>query len=189
MVDDADQSTLPLVFTAEEAAERLKLTKRAVITHGKRHGLCAVFGRKVVFTEQQLVQLLDAMRYKPKSSIHDRHVSAYAAGQSSNWVRELLNKQDAERKSRQQERRDRLAREREARRQKEAMDREVRLQVKRQASIAKREAKFAKAQQKKMERLDEKSRDPSYWTPERKRQFRQGRMARLNEVGSKPDAR
>lgn len=173
---------LPTVYTAEEAAARLKLTKRAVITYGKRYGLCAVYGRKVIFTGQQLVELLEAMRYKPDSTVEERYSAAYRSALALKDMRALLDEQQAVRQRKQQERRDQLAREREARRQRESTEREARLQVKRQAAIAKREHKFAKAQQKKMEHLDEKNRDPAYWTPERKRQLRQGRKARLEAI-------
>lgn len=184
MVNDSDQkqSSLPAIFTAEEAAERLKLTKRAVITHGKRYGLCAVYGRRVIFTEQQLVELLEALRYKPTWPEEDRYYLAYKSAQTKEWYEDLLREGQKKRERRKQERRDGLAREREARRQREAAEREERLQVKRQAAIAKREAKFANAQQKKMERLDEKNRDPAYWTPERKRLLRQERLARLETI-------
>lgn len=184
MVDDSDQkqSSLPAIFSAEEAAERLKLTKRAVITHGKRYGLCAVYGRRVIFTEQQLVELLEAMRYKPSSPTEERYSSTYAGHLALRRLRAKLESTQAEGQRKQQERRDQLAREREARRQREAAEREERLQVKRQAAIAKREAKFANAQQKEQEHLDENSRDPAYWTPERKRLLRQRRLARLETI-------
>lgn len=171
MTDKHQQSSLPAIFTAEEAAERLKLTKRAVITNGKRHGLCAIHGRQVIFTEQQLVHLLEAMRYKPISPTEKRYSAEYGGRLALQRLRKVLEAPQVEQRRRQQERRDALAREREAR-----------LQVKRQATIAKREQRFAKAQQKKAEQLDTQNRDPAYWTLERKEQLRQERLARLETI-------
>ncbi len=55
---------LERIYTADEAADYLKLTRRAVITAGKRYSLCFVRGRDVRFTASHLAELPRAMAYK-----------------------------------------------------------------------------------------------------------------------------
>ncbi|MBB3743760.1 excisionase family DNA binding protein [Rhizobium sp. BK591] len=56
--------TIPLdtIYTADEAAERLRLTNRGVIKLGKAHGLCSRVGRDYLFSEQDLLALWEVMR-------------------------------------------------------------------------------------------------------------------------------
>lgn len=111
-----DHGSLPAIFTADEAAQRLKLTKRAVITYGKRYGLCAILGRTVIFTEQHLVDLLEAARYKPSSPTEERYSSAYEGRRALERLRNVLKQRKQE--LGQQHRREPLAKERGARSQK-----------------------------------------------------------------------
>ncbi|MER8862063.1 helix-turn-helix domain-containing protein [Mesorhizobium sp. M0757] len=53
------------VYTLTEAAERLRLTNRGVAKIARRHGLCMVTGRKLLFTERDIEAILDTMRAAP----------------------------------------------------------------------------------------------------------------------------
>ncbi|MBY2997838.1 hypothetical protein [Rhizobium leguminosarum] len=62
------EPTIPLdtIYTAVEAAERLRLTNRGVIRLGKAHGLCSRVGRDYLFSEQDLLALWEVMREPAK---------------------------------------------------------------------------------------------------------------------------
>ncbi|MBY5785302.1 hypothetical protein HFN62_16420 [Rhizobium leguminosarum] len=61
-------ASIPLdtIYTADEAAERLRLTNRGVIRLGKAHGLCSRVGRDYLFSEQDLLALWEVMREPAK---------------------------------------------------------------------------------------------------------------------------
>ena len=42
------------ILDAEQAAEALRMTTRRLIKVARQHGLCLVYGRKVMFTAAQL---------------------------------------------------------------------------------------------------------------------------------------
>ena len=60
--------TAPLdtIYTADEAAERLRLTNRGVIKLAKEHGLCSRSGRNYLFSESDLLALWQVLREPPK---------------------------------------------------------------------------------------------------------------------------
>ncbi|MGO7512469.1 hypothetical protein ACC677_08615 [Rhizobium ruizarguesonis] len=62
------EPTIPLdtIYTADEAAERLRLTNRGVIKLGKAYGLCSRVGRDYLFSEQDLLALWEVMREPAK---------------------------------------------------------------------------------------------------------------------------
>lgn len=59
---------LDKIYTADEAAERLRLTNRGVIKLARQHGLCSRRGRDYLFSEKDLEALWEIMREPPKSS-------------------------------------------------------------------------------------------------------------------------
>ena len=79
------------VYTADEAAELLRLTRRAVITAGKRYGLCFVRGRQVIFLGKHLIALIEAMRFKPLANT--RYLQAYESGMAAGRLQKLLASQ------------------------------------------------------------------------------------------------
>lgn len=62
------EPTIPLdtIYTADEAAERLRLTNRGVIKLGKSYGLCSRRGRDYLFSEADLLALWEVLREPPK---------------------------------------------------------------------------------------------------------------------------
>jgi len=57
---------LDTIYTADEAAERLRLTNRGVIKLGKAYGLCSRRGRDHLFSEADLLALWDVLREPAK---------------------------------------------------------------------------------------------------------------------------
>ena len=59
--------TIPLdtIYTADEAAERLRLTNRGVIKLGRKYGLCSRRGRDYLFSEADMLALWEVLR-EPK---------------------------------------------------------------------------------------------------------------------------
>lgn len=59
--------TTPLdtVYTADEAAERLRLTKRAVMKLGRELGACSKIGRAFLFSEEDLLTIWKSTRAEP----------------------------------------------------------------------------------------------------------------------------
>lgn len=55
------------VYTLDEAAEQLRLTNRGVAKIARRHGLCMVTGRKLLFTESDVEAIKDTLRGAPTS--------------------------------------------------------------------------------------------------------------------------
>ena len=172
---------LDTIHTADEAAARLRITRRMVITLGQRYGCCSVHGRIVLFSEQDLLDLWQMLRATPREQPRPVAVKAELPGAAGIWIREYVRKQQAVREERKKLRRER-----------EAAAREQRLEEKRKASRAKAEERAAKRLEKAEAKaqakaeanaievpLDRKNRDPNYWTPERKEQLRADRRARL----------
>ncbi|TGR32971.1 MULTISPECIES: hypothetical protein [unclassified Mesorhizobium] len=84
MIDIPSFAGLGTIYTAKEAATRLKMTRRGVITLGKRYGCCSMHGRSVLFSEQDLLDIWQVMRApatetKPVSA---RAVAFYSADTS-----------------------------------------------------------------------------------------------------------
>ncbi|WP_391564523.1 helix-turn-helix domain-containing protein [Sinorhizobium meliloti] len=62
--------TIPLdkIYTTDEAAERLRVSRRTVIKLGRDLGSCSVIGREYFFSERDLFDIWQAQRAKPTSS-------------------------------------------------------------------------------------------------------------------------
>ncbi|MBX4965463.1 hypothetical protein [Rhizobium binae] len=60
------QAPLDTIYTADEAAERLRLTNRGVIKLGKAYGLCSRRGRDYLFSEADILALWEVLREPPK---------------------------------------------------------------------------------------------------------------------------
>lgn len=58
---------LDQIYTADEAAERLRLTNRGVIKLAKQYGLCSRRGRDYLFSEADILELWQVMREPAKS--------------------------------------------------------------------------------------------------------------------------
>jgi len=63
----AAQLPLDQIYTAAEAAGRLRLTIRGVIKLAKQHGLCSRVGRMYLFAEADILALWQIMREPPQS--------------------------------------------------------------------------------------------------------------------------
>lgn len=57
------------ILDAEEAAGALRLTTRRLIKVAKKHGLCLIYGRKIMFTPAQLADIVEVMKCPPKDGI------------------------------------------------------------------------------------------------------------------------
>ncbi|MBB2796899.1 UNVERIFIED_ORG: hypothetical protein GGD58_005818 [Rhizobium pisi] len=78
--------TVPLdtIYTAAEAAERLRLTNRGVIKLAKTYGLCSRRGRDYLFSESDVLALWEVLR-EPAKSPKPATVKIAPAG---DWMKE-----------------------------------------------------------------------------------------------------
>jgi len=62
--------TIPLdtVYTTDEAAERLRVSRRTMIKLGRDLGACSMIGREYFFSERDLLDIWQAQRAMPTSS-------------------------------------------------------------------------------------------------------------------------
>ncbi|MBY5349565.1 hypothetical protein [Rhizobium leguminosarum] len=60
------QAPLDTIYTADEAAKRLRLTNRGVISLAKAYGLCSRRGRDYLFSEADLLGLWEVLREPAK---------------------------------------------------------------------------------------------------------------------------
>ncbi|MGW9949815.1 hypothetical protein J2W92_005166 [Rhizobium leguminosarum] len=72
------------IYTADEAAERLRLTNRGVIKLGKAFGLCSRRGRDYLFSEADLLALWEVLREPPKQ----RKPQAVKVAPMGDWMKE-----------------------------------------------------------------------------------------------------
>ncbi|MBB6224594.1 helix-turn-helix domain-containing protein [Rhizobium leguminosarum] len=75
---------LDKVYTADEAAERLRLTNRGVIKIARKYGCCSRVGRDYLFSEQDLLALWEAIR-EPATSPKPATVKVAPVG---DWMKE-----------------------------------------------------------------------------------------------------
>ena len=68
MTPDNDNGPLGRVYTLQEAAEYLRMKPRSVAKVAKRHGLCTINGRDLLFSDSDVLQVWDAMRCKADTS-------------------------------------------------------------------------------------------------------------------------
>lgn len=192
MTDIPAPTQLGTIYTAKEAAARLRMTRHGVITIGRKYGCCAMHRRLVLFSEQDLLDIWQIMR-APATATKRATASAIAFYTSDATYKDLLRTEQRKREERARARQERQIKEREARRQRDAQEREARLAEKRQVSIAKREAREAKKRERTerqttiLASLDRKNRDREYWTEERKLALRKERVERMNQWGARPD--
>ncbi|HEV7305187.1 helix-turn-helix domain-containing protein [Ensifer sp.] len=149
------EPTVPLdtIYTADEAAARLRLTNRGVIKLAKAHGLCSRSGRNYLFSESDLLALWEVLREPPKVSklpTVKTHISDLRLYQT-------LQKLTANKKGRGRARWEAT----------NAKNKEMREATK--AAIEK---------WKDDEPLDHSKRDQDYWTPERKERRRLESLAK-----------
>ncbi|MER9170892.1 hypothetical protein NKI12_26770 [Mesorhizobium australicum] len=179
MSDIPSPTQLGTIYNAKEAASRLQMTPRGVITLGKRYGCCSMDGRNALFSEQDLLDIWQIMR-APATATKPVSVRSIAFYSSNASYRDLLRTVQREGDEKRRQRKER-----------ETAERERRLDIKREASRAKLDAKIAKrgaALEAKWalraaadaEPLDVNNRDPAYWTEERKLRLRDERIARLS---------
>ncbi|WP_455918872.1 hypothetical protein [Ensifer canadensis] len=139
----APTAPLDTIYTADEAAERLRLTNRGVIKLGKQYGLCSRSGRNYLFSESDLLALWEVLREPPKVS----KLPTVKAPRSDLRLYETLQKLTAKKKGRGRARWEAT----------NAKNKELREATK--AAIEK---------WKDDEPLDHRNRDSAYWTPERR---------------------
>lgn len=62
--------TIPLdaIYTTDEAAERLRVSRRTMIKLGRDLGSCSVIGREYFFSERDLLDIWQAQRAMPTSA-------------------------------------------------------------------------------------------------------------------------
>ncbi|MDW9899142.1 hypothetical protein GOB10_25900 [Sinorhizobium meliloti] len=62
--------TIPLdkIYTTDEAAERLRVSRRTMIKLGRDLGSCSMIGREYFFCERDLLDIWQAQRAMPTSS-------------------------------------------------------------------------------------------------------------------------
>ena len=63
-----DNGPLGRVFTLEEAAEYMRISKQALAKAARANNLCSIFGRDMLFSESDLLALWDAMRCRSSNS-------------------------------------------------------------------------------------------------------------------------
>ncbi|MDX0297990.1 helix-turn-helix domain-containing protein [Sinorhizobium meliloti] len=61
--------TIPLdaIYTTDEAAKRLRVSRRTIIKLGRDLGSCSVIGREYFFSERDLLDIWQARRAMPTS--------------------------------------------------------------------------------------------------------------------------
>lgn len=62
------KALLDKIYTTDEAAERMRVTRRTMIKLGRDLGSCSVIGREYLFSERDLLDIWQAQRAMPTSS-------------------------------------------------------------------------------------------------------------------------
>lgn len=70
------QPPLDAIYTADEAAARLRLSNRGLIKLAKRYGLCSRYGRDYLFSENDLLSIWQVLR-EPERVTTPTAVKAY----------------------------------------------------------------------------------------------------------------
>ncbi|WP_338283014.1 helix-turn-helix domain-containing protein [Sinorhizobium sp. KGO-5] len=63
-----EPAALDAVYTTDEAAERLRVSRRTMIKLGRDLGACSMIGREYFFSERDLLDIWQAQRAMPTSS-------------------------------------------------------------------------------------------------------------------------
>lgn len=145
---------LPYIYTLDEAAEHLRLTNRGVAKIARRHGLCMLSGRKLLFSDKDIEAIRDTLRFAPAMPRHARIKLAPPTRPpyQNDMVKWGIRKKKPGR---------------------------LRWEDTYSKQSAEREStKAALAKWKDVEPIDRANRDPDYWTPERRERLRLERLAR-----------
>ncbi|WP_163269673.1 hypothetical protein [Chelativorans alearense] len=89
MAREEPPAPLDTIYTADEAAERLRITTRAIIKLGRDIGACSRYGRTYLFSEADILDIWQAMR-APPISYHGRAVHIPADESPVNVARRLV---------------------------------------------------------------------------------------------------
>ncbi|WP_457813497.1 hypothetical protein [Sinorhizobium meliloti] len=149
----APTNPLDTIYTAEEAAKRLRLTNRGVIKLGKEYGLCSRSGRNYLFSESDLLALWQVLREPPKVP---KLPAAKAHVSDLRLYKALTAKKKGPGRSKWEAT--------------NAKNKELR-----------EATKAAVEKWKDDEPLDHSNRDPAYWTPERKERRRLESLAKKGD--------
>ncbi|WP_437408076.1 helix-turn-helix domain-containing protein [Sinorhizobium meliloti] len=63
-----EPAALDKIYTTDEAAERLRVSRRTMIKLGRDLGSCSMIGRDYFFSERDLLDIWQAQRAMPTSS-------------------------------------------------------------------------------------------------------------------------
>ncbi|NGO54212.1 hypothetical protein [Allomesorhizobium camelthorni] len=181
-----DEGKLDTIYTEDEAAARLRITRRTAITLGKRYGCCSAYGRTVRFSEQDLLDLWQVLRVEAKEP-RPVTVKAELPSASGVWLREYARKKRElhEERARLRKERETAARERRLEERRQAARARADTKAAKRAAVAaaKSEVKTAKHTDSEtasqVETLDIRNRDPAYWTDERKHRLREEHIDRM----------
>lgn len=141
------------IYTADEAAARLRLTNRGLIRLAKQYGLCSRRGRDYLFSESDLLAIWEVMREpakEPKPTPLKPPMSDY---QLHKRLVELTRKKKGPGRKRWEETNAKNKEQREA-------------------------TKLAIERWNDEPPLDHSNRDPDYWTPDRKERRRLESLAK-----------
>lgn len=84
LLDGVLVEPLEKIYTADEAAERLRLSNRGVIKLAKKHGLCSRVGRNYLFSERDLLALWEFIREPAK----EHEPSSVKVAPVRDWMKE-----------------------------------------------------------------------------------------------------
>lgn len=144
---------LDQIYTADEAAERLRLTSRGVIKLGRQYGLCSRRGRDYLFSEADILELWQVMREPAKSPKPPPVKPSLSDYQLYERLQALTRKKKGPGRKRWEETNEKNRELREA-------------------------TKAAIERWKGQEPLDHNNRDPEYWTTERRERRRLESLAK-----------
>lgn len=168
-----EETSLGKIYTADEGAKLLRLTRRAIIKLGRRYGLCSVFGRHVTFSGSQLLAIREVTRVEPQARIPVVAPVRWKERSVFDEMRVASIQKAALRNAKKEIR---------------AAERKRREEQKANARRSKAEAKAKPADLEPVqepvaqEKLDYGNRDPAYWTDERKLRLKREREERIRSL-------
>jgi hypothetical protein len=82
--------TAPLdtIYTADEAAERLRVTRRHIIKLGRKFGTCSRIGTEYLFSEEDLLRLWAAVRVEPPANSRSTTARSFP---TDTWFKEDID--------------------------------------------------------------------------------------------------
>lgn len=81
----APTDPLDTIYTTDEAAERLRVSRRMMIKLGRKWGICSRVGTKYLFSEEDLLKIWTAIREAPTESTPAATIAA------PTWYKEDLD--------------------------------------------------------------------------------------------------